>query len=179
MFRPPPTPPLTLAQCRERAQGPAPALIRRLAAFVYEGVLLFGVLMGVGFAYSVAVQQKHALEQRQGMQAAVFLALSLYFIWFWIKGGQTLAMKTWQLRLVSIDGLPLSLRQAALRYLLSWAWFWPPLLLTTLAQWHGSGQITGLVLTWVLMYAALSKLLPQQQFLHDQICKTRLIDTRA
>jgi uncharacterized RDD family membrane protein YckC len=179
MFRPPPTPALTLAQCRERAQAPAPALIRRLAAFLYEGVLLFGVVMVVGFVYSVAAQQRHALEHRQGMQAALFLALSAYFIWFWVTGGQTLAMKTWQLRLLRADGLPLSLRQAAARYLLSWAWFWPPLLLSMLAQWHSTGRIFGMMLVWILIYAAITRLLPGGQFLHDHLCKTRLIDTRA
>lgn len=150
-----------------------------MAAFLYEGVLLFGVVMGVGFAYSVAVQQHNAMQQREGMQAALFLALSAYFIGFWIHGGQTLAMKTWQLRVLRADGLPLSLQQAAIRYVLSWLWFWPPLLVCWLAQWHRKYEILGLMLVWIGMYAGLSKLTPQRQFLHDHLCKTRLIDTRA
>lgn len=150
-----------------------------MAAFLYEGVLLFGVVMGVGLTYSVAVQQRHALAHRQGMQAALFLALAVYFIWFWVTGGQTLAMKTWQLRLLRDDGLPLPLKQAAIRYVLSWAWFWPPLVLAWLAQWHQTAQIFGIMLGWILIYANLSRLQPQRQFLHDHACGTRLIDTRA
>jgi uncharacterized RDD family membrane protein YckC len=179
MFRPPPTPALSLAQCLDRAGQPAPALIRRLAAMLYEGVLLFGVVMAVGLVYSVAANQRHGLEHRQGMQAALFLALSVYFIWFWTRGGQTLAMKTWQLRLIRADGMPVTLPQAAARYLLSWIWFWPPLLLVWLSGWHQLGQIFGLMLAWILAYAALSRIQPQGQFLHDHLCKTRLIDTRA
>ena len=39
---------LSVQACAERARGTAPALRRRLAAFLYEGVLLFGLVMVVG-----------------------------------------------------------------------------------------------------------------------------------
>ena len=39
-----------------------PRLFRRLAAFVYEGVLLFGVTMAAGYVYGVLTQQRHALQ---------------------------------------------------------------------------------------------------------------------
>lgn len=178
MSRPPVAPPLSLSACIERAHGTAAPLRRRMAAFIYEGVLLFGVLMLVGMVFGVAAQQRHALQDRAGLQAVVFLSLSLYFIWFWIKGGQTLAMKTWHVRLVRADGLPVTLFQAALRFIMSWLWFWPSLLLSWLAGWHQSREILGLMLVWIVIYAALSWLLPRRQFLHDVICRTRVIDTR-
>ncbi|HEX5372019.1 MAG TPA: RDD family protein [Aquabacterium sp.] len=178
MSRPPVVPPLSLSACIERAQGTAAPLRRRMAAFIYEGVLLFGVLMAVGLVFGIAVGQRHAMHDRAGLQAAVFLSLSLYFIWFWIQGGQTLAMKTWHVRLVRADGLPVTLFQAALRFIMSWLWFWPSLLLSRLAGWHHSREIVGLLLIWIVIYAALSWLLPRRQFLHDVICRTRVIDTR-
>lgn len=178
MFRPPPAPPLTSQQCIERAQGRAPALMRRMAAFLYEGVLLFGVVMLVGLVFGIAADQRHGLQHRSGLQAAVFLMLSLYFIWFWTHGGQTLAMKTWHLRLVSDRGTPLSLRQAAARYLLMWLWIAPSLMLAWLAQWHESGTLLGLMVVWIALYASLSFLMPQRQFVHDAICRTRVINTR-
>ena len=95
---------LSAATCAARAQGPAPTLLRRMAAFTYEGVVLFGVLMVFGAIYSITTNQTHGLHGRNGMQAAMFLTLALYFIWFWTHGGQTLAMRSWQLRLVSLDG---------------------------------------------------------------------------
>lgn len=73
---------------------------------LYEGVLLFGVVMLVALVFALITDQKHALNHRQGLQASVFLALSAYFIWFWVQGGQTLAMKTWHVRLVRLDGHP-------------------------------------------------------------------------
>ncbi len=178
MFRPPVFPPLSLADMAQRAKGMAPPLKRRLAAFLYEGVLLFGVLMIAGLAFGVATQQRHALHGRAGLQATVFLVLSLYFIWFWTKGGQTLAMKTWHVRLVSKEGLPLTLKQATARYLAAWLWFLPAVAAAWAAQWHQGKLIWSIMGAWVFVYALLSLFLPQRQFLHDLICGTRVIDTR-
>ena len=83
------------------APAPAPGLRRRMAAFVYEGVLLFGVLMIAGLAYGLATQQRHALVGQHGLQLFLFVVLGLYLSWFWCHGGQTVAMKTWHVRLVS------------------------------------------------------------------------------
>jgi uncharacterized RDD family membrane protein YckC len=178
MLRPPAPPALSLSECLSRAQRDAPTLSRRLLAMVYEGVLLFGVTMTAGMVYGVAMQQKHALEHRNGLMAAIFLTLAIYFVWFWVRGGQTLAMKTWHLRLVRQDGSPLTLLQAACRYLASWLWFLPPLALAWLAHWSASRDIGVLVLIWMLIYAGISRLLPRKQALHDVICRTCLIEAR-
>jgi len=169
---------LSSALCAQRAQGPAPALRRRMAAFIYEGVLLFGLLMVTGAAYSITTGQHHALHGRDGMMATQFLALSLYFLWFWTHGGQTLAMKTWHLRLVASNGHPLSLKQALARYLAAWLWFMPAWAGAWLAGWHQSRLLYGAMGVWMLIYIGLTWLLPQRQFLHDAISRTRLIDTR-
>jgi len=178
MLRPPATPPLTLLDCIARAQLDAPPLRRRLLAMVYEGVLLFGVTMTAGMIYGIAMQQKHALHDRNGLMAAIFLTLAVYFVWFWVRGGQTLAMKTWYLRVVREDGHPLTPFQAAKRYLAAWLWFLPPLGLAWLAHWTSSRDIGSLLFVWALIYAGMSRLLPRKQALHDVICRTALIDTR-
>jgi uncharacterized RDD family membrane protein YckC len=43
--------------------------------------------------------------------------LAIYFIWFWRHGGQTLAMKTWRIRLVASDGRVPSFPRAVGRFL--------------------------------------------------------------
>lgn len=149
-----------------------------MAAFLYEGVLLFGVVVAAGLVYAIAADQRHGLTHRAGLQACLFLILSLYFIWFWTHGGQTLAMKTWHVRLVNDRGTPLSLQQAAARYVLMWLWIAPSLALVWLAQWRQGSWIAALITVWILLYAALSFLMPQRQFVHDVICRTRVIDTR-
>jgi uncharacterized RDD family membrane protein YckC len=169
----------SLAVCIERAQGPAPKLSRRMAAFLYEGVLLFGLVNVAGWFYSISTHQTHALHGREGMMATQFVAMALYFMWFWTRGGQTLAMKTWHIKVVSDKGLPISLKQALMRYLTSWLWFMPPWAAAWLAGWHQSKLLYGAMGVWLLIYTALTWLLPQGQFLHDAICRTRLIDTRS
>ena len=152
-----------------------------MAAFLYEGVLLFGVVAVTAWIYAVTVGQRHGLHGRHGLMATLFLTMGLYAIWFWSHGGQTLAMKTWYLRLVGQDGRPPSLQRLAARYVLSWLWLAPPLLLAWLAQGQQIklGVAVAIVPVWIAIYALLSLLLPQRQFLHDVISRTRVIDTRS
>ena len=158
---------------------PVPGLWRRLAAFVYEGVLLFGVLMVAGLVYGLVTQQRHALVGLHGLQAFLFIVLGLYFSWFWSHGGQTIAMKTWHIRLLTQDGRPVGAARAWLRYLLSWLWFMPALLWAWLAGLHSGAQFGAALLIGVLTYAALARLNPQRQFLHDLLARTRLVQTPA
>ena len=157
---------------------PAPGLARRMAAFVYEGVLLFGVLMLAAYLYSSLTQQRHALQGKAGLQAFLFVVLAIYFTWLWSHGGQTVAMKAWHLRLVRADGQPVGQGQALLRYLGSWLWFVPAWATAHLAGLHSGGALVGLMLAGVLAFAALTRLRPDRQFWHDAACGTRLIDWR-
>jgi len=152
-----------------------PGLARRLAAFLYEGVLLFGVIFFTGFLYSVLTRQQHALEGRAGMGAVLFTVIGLYFVGFWTRSGQTLAMKTWHLRVVDAGGRPLGWGRALLRYLFSWLWFLPALVSVWALGLHGGGAIAGSLLAGIAGYALIARLHPQRQFLHDAICGSRVI----
>lgn len=156
----------------------APGLARRLAAFVYEGVLLFGVVMIAGLVYSGLTQQRHALQGRVGMMLFLFMVLGLYFTWFWSHGGQTVAMKAWHLRLLGADGRPVSPLRAAVRYLLSWLWFLPATAAVYAAGLHGKGETSVALLAGVLAYAALAWLRPDRQYWHDVVSGTRLVDSK-
>ena len=152
-----------------------PVVGRLLACFLYEGVLLFGVVWAAGMVYSLASGQRHALSGQTGMQAVQFLVLGAYFVWFWSRHGQTLPMQTWQIRLVRLDGGPVSPWRAVCRYLLAWLWFLPGLAAAHLAGIHDAMAVSGIVLAGVLAYAAIGLLHPKRQFLHDALCGTRLI----
>lgn len=157
---------------------PVPGIRRRLACFVYEGVLLFGVWMAVGLVYGVATRQTHALSGRHGLQAVVFLALGAYFVYFWSLSGQTLAMQTWHIRLVTTRGEAVSATRAACRYLLAWLWFMPALLAWWLSGLKVGGGTFFALTAGVLTYAALARLHPERQFWHDAVCGTRLVTWR-
>lgn len=156
----------------------APSLRRRMAAFLYEGVLLFGVVMIAGYLFSTLTQQRHALQGQWALQAFLFLILAIYFVWFWSRSGQTVAMKAWHIRLVDAKGAAVSQRRALARYVLSWLWFLPALAAAWLASFRSTASIFGLMTAGVVAYALLSRLHPQRQFWHDVVCGTRLVTWR-
>ena len=149
-----------------------------MACFVYEGVLLFGVWMAVGLVYGVLTRQTHALTGRHGLQAVMFVVLGLYFVYFWSRSGQTLAMQTWHIRLVTRTGERVSVLRAACRYALAWLWFLPALLGWWLSGLKVGGATFVALTVGVLTYAALARLHPERQFWHDVVCGTRLITWR-
>lgn len=153
-----------------------PSLLRRMACWLYEGVLLFGVVFIAGYLFSTLSQTRHALDHRPGMQAFLFLILGIYFTWFWSRG-QTLAMKTWHIRVQDLQGHPLTQPRAFVRYLLSWLWFLPPLLATWPLNLRPA-EVGVLTVGWVIVWALLSRLHPRQQFWHDALAGTRLVSTQ-
>lgn len=159
---------------------PAPPIRRRLACFVYEGVLLFGVVMLAGYVFAGLAQQRHALQHRELGMAFLFIVLGAYFVWFWLHGGQTLPMKTWRIRVVANDGSALPAWRALARYVAAWLWFLPPLAMLAAVGVNrlGGGGAAAVVTGYVAVYAALAQLLPQRQFLHDVLCGTQLVDVR-
>lgn len=141
---------------------------------LYEAMLLFGVVTVTGGLFSVLFQQRHALYLRHALQIWLLFVLTAYFIWFWTHSGQTLAMKTWRIRLVAVDGTPIGIKRALFRYLLAWLWILPGLALA----WAVDAQNWGLALipgANVLLWALTIYLDPQRQFLHDRLAGTRLV----
>ena len=161
----PNTPPPTLS---------APGLARRMACWLYEGMLLFAVVFLAGWLFSTLGQMRSGMDARRPLlQAFLFVIFGVYFAWFWAKG-QTLAMKTWNIRVVDSAGRPLSQSRALWRYVCSWLWFLPPLAL--LAPWRLSGAEMAVLLGgWVAVWALLSRLHPLGQFWHDALAGTRLV----
>jgi uncharacterized RDD family membrane protein YckC len=157
---------------------PTPGIVRRMAAFVYEGVLLFGVVFIAGFLYSTLTQQRDALQGQSGLQVFVFIVLALYFVTFWTRGGQTVAMRAWHVRVVTALGTPLTPLRALARYATSWLWFAPALIAAHAAGLHSAPAIFTLMAVGVVAYALLALLHPQRQFLHDALCGTRLVTWR-
>lgn len=157
-----------------------PALMRRLASFIYEGVVLFGVVFVAGWLYSTLTQQRHALQGQHGLQAFLFMVLGIYFVWFWSRGGQTVAMRAWHLRVVDLQGRGLTQTRALMRYLLSWLWFLPALASVYVLELQRSGgAVFGAMAAGVVAYLLLARLHPRRQFLHDVVCGTQLITQRS
>lgn len=144
-----------------------------MACWLYEGMLMFAVVFLADYLFSSLSQSRHGLDNRLLRQSYLFVVFGIYFTWFWHKG-QTLAMKTWQIRIVDRQGLPVSQPRALWRYVLAWLWLLPPLALAGALRASG-GELLVLLIGWVLVWALLSRFHPQRQFLHDALAGTRLI----
>ena len=150
-----------------------PGVWRRMACWLYEGMLLFGVVFIAGYLFGTLTQTRNAMDNRTALQVFIFLALSAYFVIFWTRG-QTLAMKTWHIRLVDTHGALVTRQRALLRYVLSWVWVLPPLALAWEATVPAGVQAL-VFLLWVAAWAGSSGLAPNRQFWHDIVAGTRLV----
>jgi len=153
----------------------APGLRRRMACWLYEGILMFGVVFLSGYLFGTLSQTRNALDNRHPLQAFLFVVFGIYFVWFWSKG-QTLAMKTWNIRLVDHNGNAVTQLRALKRYALSWIWFLPPLVAVAPFSLPGA-EVVVIVVGWVAIWALLSRFHPQGQFWHDAWAGTRLVSS--
>ncbi len=156
----------------------APPVARRMAAWLYEGILLFGVVFMADYLFSSLSQTRNALDNRVPQMAFIFIVLGMYFTWFWSRG-QTLAMKTWNIRVVDAAGRPLTQARAALRYVLSWLWVLPPLALSApFRPLRTAGEawlFFACFIGWIVLWALFTRWQPRGQFWHDVLAGTRLI----
>jgi uncharacterized RDD family membrane protein YckC len=115
---------------------------------VYEALLLFAVAFFAAWMFFFASGGRDATTGwlRHALQLFILVVFAGYFLWCWLRGGQTLAMKAWRVRLVDVTP-----RKAVLRFLLA-----VPLV------------PTGISLLWSLFDR-------DRQFLHDRLAGTRLV----
>ena len=96
--------------------GAAPGLPRRLASMLYEAILLFAVAFFAAWLFFFASGGRDATQgsARYTLQLFILVVFAAYFLWCWLRGGQTLAMKAWRVRLVDVTP-----KKALLRFVLA------------------------------------------------------------
>jgi len=81
--------------------GAAPGIARRIFSMLYEATLLFAVAFIATWLFQFAAGGAVVTGwQRTALQAYLAAVFAAYFMWCWLRGGQTLAMKAWGIRLV-------------------------------------------------------------------------------
>jgi len=128
------------------------SIARRALALGYELMLVSTLLIAGAVILVPLTRGFDPLLARPLLQCALFALASVYFIWQWLHGGQTLAMKTWRIRVVAVGNAPLDLRRAILRFALAAA----------------STLLFGLGFAWALIDR-------DRQFLHDRLAGTRIV----
>jgi len=96
----------------------APGLARRLASMAYEALLIFAVAFFAAWIFFFASGGRDATRGalRIELQLFILAVLAAYFVWCWLRGGQTLAMRAWRIRLMDVTP-----GKAALRFVLALA----------------------------------------------------------
>lgn len=92
-------------------------LARRLASIIYDLLLLCAVLFAASIPVTMGLGIPYGHPLYIGYVVYIYTVIFLYFGWFWVHGGQTPAMKTWNIRLVETGGTNVSWKQALIRFL--------------------------------------------------------------
>jgi uncharacterized RDD family membrane protein YckC len=152
-----------------------PTIKRRLIVMVYETFLLLAVEMLAVALYLLVTLNSHAPLAQHGMKVFLFLVTGTYFVWSWTNSGHTLAMKTWRLCLTDRSQGRVSVKAAALRYLLAWGWFLPALVVCGAFGLKGKLEVSVAVAAGVIAWGLTAFLDKDRQFLHDRLAGTRLV----
>lgn len=100
-------------------------LLRRFGAMIYDGLLLFALLMLAGTPF-VVMRGGEAVPPMSDLffRLAMFFVIYIFYVGFWTRSGRTLGLQSWRLQLHSADGGDVSIGAASLRFFaafLSWA----------------------------------------------------------
>lgn len=102
---------------------PSAGVIRRLAALLYDSLLLLAVSIGYG-ALALAIKVNLlGMPLAEGEKASLgpigfagwMLVLIAFYCLFWNRFGQTLGMKAWRLQVTDLNGQHPSFMRGALR----------------------------------------------------------------
>ena len=91
----------------------------RLTAAVYDLLPLLALWFlasGIALTITAGALDVHHLGYKLLVQAFVLLASAAYFVVSWMRGGQTVGMKPWRLRIVGADGESIGFQRALLRF---------------------------------------------------------------
>jgi uncharacterized RDD family membrane protein YckC len=106
---------------------PVPGFFRRLAAQIYDLLLLIALLF-LATALLLPFTTGEAVSPNQTLIYRVYLLVISFFFygWFWTHGGQTLGLRAWKIKVLTLDQKPVNWNQAWLRFvtaMISWAFF--------------------------------------------------------
>jgi uncharacterized RDD family membrane protein YckC len=149
---------------------------------LYESLVVGAIVLGSGLAfYGVATAARGGGSLESGpllralLQAFVIVLVGGYFVRCWTRGGQTLPMKAWKLRVVAWDGAPIKMGRAIARFGIAAA-IVGPALVAAVVLWKRPETVAA----WLAVAPALVDLgWPlgdrDRQFLHDRLAGTRII----
>ena len=92
--------------------------IKNIIICVYDLMLLFSVLFFMSLPW-VLVASGEAVTGNIFYQLYLLIIILTYYLWFWIRHGQTLGMKSWKTYVLNTDNTKINIRQGILRITLA------------------------------------------------------------
>ena len=137
---------------REVLAGQVPSMIKLGACLLYELLTIIAIVfVSAGIFVWLFGNATYGLK-RLMLQLFLWCVIGAYFIWCWLKSGQTLAMQAWKIKVLDHHDQLLNLKLAMLRYVL----------VSINLLFCGIG----------FLWAIVDK---ERLFLHDRLLKCRLV----
>jgi uncharacterized RDD family membrane protein YckC len=160
---------------------PSPKFWRRVSCCLYEQLILLGVIALTFLVPNLAVGVLFGVSLPSWLSFLyLYTVLGIYFVWYWTKSGQTLAMQTWRIRMIDQQGCTLKRRQALWRYFYGSLWIIPCVLLQwafNLEKWQILEMLFAVALFFWPLTIYLDRKDPmQRQALTDRFAGTRLVE---
>ena len=133
-----------------------PSFWRRLVSLLYESIILLAIVFIASFIFHLIFRDAEAFYFIPLYRLYLLIVIGYYFTWFWTRGGQTLAMQTWKIRVVTTEGKIMGKKKAITRYLIA----------VMGILFFGAG----------IVWALIDK---EHQYLHDRLAGTRIVKTEA
>lgn len=130
----------------------APSLLKLGACLIYEALVVLAIAFVCVLIFVLLVGDARYGVKRTMLQLFLWLIVGVYFVWCWHRSGQTLAMQTWQFKVLDQNAQLLSVSTASARYLLA----------------SISLMLFGLGFLWAMIDR-------DKLFLHDRLLKTQII----
>lgn len=156
---------------------PLPAPVwRRLAAAVYDGLLVLAICMAITALMAPLLAYLAVENSRAPLQLLMGIGAWVYFAASWTRGGQTLGMRAWHLQLRRYgDDAAVSLNAASLRFFAMLLICILPFVIGTLAAFSAQtpSPLTALLLLPALTMASAS--FGSRRAMHDRLVRTEIV----
>ena len=92
--------------------------IKNMIICLYDLLLLFSILFFLSLPW-ITFYDGEAIKGNILYQLYLLLIILSYYLWFWVKHGQTLGMKSWKVYIVNEENKKITLKQGLIRILMS------------------------------------------------------------
>ncbi|MEP6897994.1 MAG: RDD family protein [Rhodanobacter sp.] len=150
-------------------------LWRRLFALVYDLLIVVAIVMVVGLLCQLAtggtlIRTGAVTVVPVWYQVLQGLVVAAYFVSSWLRGGQTVGMRPWRIRVTAEDGGSLSMQQALIRLAVAAA----PMVLLMLQPLLGLRTTLWTLLAVWLSWFAVALLDPRRRAVQDFAAHTEI-----